>query len=256
MNKEWLINYLDFLWAMTEKEIKARYKHTLFGFLWVVLNPLFQMIVIGFVFSFFVKVEVENYYLFLFSGLLPWQFFSLSLTKTTPAFVYERSLLQKANFPKEVIPFAIILSNFFHFLVAYIFFIIFLIFTGSLVFPRILLIIPASFLLLVFTVGTSLFASTLQVKFRDIAFFVQSLVLIWFYATPIVYTFSLLPDFTRVFFFFNPLTSTIMLFQSSVFSQIEFNFVLFLVNQFIMAIVFIIAAWLFRKEHRNFVDWL
>ena len=89
--------WLDFLLAMAEKEIKARYKHAVLGFLWIVLNPLLQMLVIGFIFQFFVPVKVENYFLFLFSGLLPWNFFSMSLSKATPSIVYERSLIQKAK---------------------------------------------------------------------------------------------------------------------------------------------------------------
>ena len=73
--------WLDFLWVMTQKEIKARYKHATLGFLWIVINPLSQMAVMGFVFQFFVPVHVDNYFLFLFAGLLPWNFFAQSLTK-------------------------------------------------------------------------------------------------------------------------------------------------------------------------------
>src|SRR5262245_48806610 len=107
INQQTATYYLDFLWAMTEKEIKARYKKAVFGFLWVVLNPLFQMVVMGLVLSYF--ITIPNYFLFLFTGLLPWNFFSLSLAKATPAFVNERNLLLKAKFPREAIPFSIIL---------------------------------------------------------------------------------------------------------------------------------------------------
>src|SRR3989344_7145799 len=104
---DYLRYYFDFLLAMTEKEIKARYKRAVFGFLWVILNPLLQMIIIGAIFSFFIKIP--NYFLFLFSGLLPWQFFSLSLSKATQSIVNERELLQKAKFPIEAIPISIVL---------------------------------------------------------------------------------------------------------------------------------------------------
>src|SRR3989304_2803226 len=103
-------NYLDFILTMTQKEIKARYKRAVFGFLWIVLNPILQMIIIGVIFSFFIKIE--NYFLFLFSGLLPWQFISLSISKATPSIVFERALLQKAKFPIESIPVSIILATF------------------------------------------------------------------------------------------------------------------------------------------------
>src|SRR3989304_10296080 len=122
--RERLKYYSDFLWGMTEKEIKARYKRAVFGFLWILLNPLMQMIIIGAIFSYFIKVP--NYFLFLFTGLLPWQFFSLSLTKVTPSIVNERSILQKAKFPIEAIPISIILANLFNMIVSLTLFIIIL----------------------------------------------------------------------------------------------------------------------------------
>src|SRR3989344_4134477 len=124
--KERLKNYLEFLWVMSEKETKVRYKRAVFGFLWVVLNPSLQMLIIGVVFSLFIKIP--NYFLFLFTGLLPWQFFSLSLSKATPSIVNERSILQKAKFPIEAIPISIILANLFNMIVSLTLFIIILIF--------------------------------------------------------------------------------------------------------------------------------
>ena len=256
MNKYAIRHYLDFLWAMTEKEIKARYKHTLFGFLWVILNPILQMIVIGFVFSFFIRLPVDNYFLFLFAGLLPWQFFSLSLSKATPSFIHERSLLQKSSFPREVIPLSIILSNFFHFVVSLLMLFVFLLFTGKLLFPQILLVVPASLVLLLFTIGVSLLTATLQVRFRDISFFVQSLLVLWFYATPIVYNLTLIPSRFLVVYYFNPLSYLFELFHASVLHQPLPNTALFLVNFSIVGLVILIGWFLFRREHRFFVDWL
>ncbi len=99
-------DYIDLLLIMTGNEIKARYKGTVAGFFWMIINPLLQMLIIGFVFSFFIKVP--NYFLFLFVGLLPWQFFSTSLSKATKSFVSARFLLQKTKFAKEIIPFSIV----------------------------------------------------------------------------------------------------------------------------------------------------
>lgn len=256
MSKESLKHYFDFLWAMTEKEIKARYKHTVFGFLWVVLNPVLQMIVIGFIFSFFITLPVKNYYLFLFSGLLPWQFFSLSLTKTTPSFVYERNLLQKSNFPRNAVPLSIILSNFFHFAVSIILLLALLLFTNNLLFPQILYFIPASVILLIFTMGISLLASTLQVKYRDINFFIQSILIVWFYATPIIYNLSLIPKNFRVIHYLNPLSYIFELFHVSIFRQPLPPLNLLISN---LSIVFLITAfgvYFYKKEHKFFVDWL
>lgn len=249
-----LKNYLDFLWAMTEKEIKARYKHAVMGFLWVILNPLLQMIIIGFIFSFFIKIP--NYYLFLFSGLLPWGFFSLSLNKATPSFVYERSLLQKSKFAKEAIPISIILSNFFHLLISLILLAIFLFVTGDLVFPRVLLFLPGLLWLLAFTMGISLFTSTLNVRFRDISFFVQTLLILYFYATPILYNLSLIPEKLRIAFALNPLTSIFELFHYAILNQGIISLPIILINLLLTAIFIFLGLVTYYRQHKYFVDWL
>src|SRR3989304_7521187 len=105
-----IIHFWDLLWGMTEKELRARYKNTVFGFLWILVNPILQMLVIGFIFAFFLKEPIEHYYFYLFAGLLIWNFFSLSLSKATPSIVYERNLIKKAVFPRSVIPLSIIVS--------------------------------------------------------------------------------------------------------------------------------------------------
>ena len=221
--------WLDFLYAMTSKEIKARYKRAVFGFLWILLNPLLQMLIMGFIFQFFVPVHVDNYFLFLFAGLLPWNFFAQSLTKTTPAFFYERNLIKKARFPREAIVLSIILSNFFHFIVALLLLVAALVFDKIFIeqyalleliayLGRMLWLIPATLLLLVFTVGLSLFTSSFNVRFRDVNFIVQLLVMLWFYATPVIYALNLLPEWLWPISYLNPMTFIIELFHYSLMS--------------------------------------
>lgn len=130
MNKK---DYFNFLWLMTEKEIKARYKNAFFGFLWILFNPLLQMIIMGIVFQNFIKIPTNsnNYFLFIFPGLLVWNFFSLSINKATSSLVWQRNLIQKAKFPRETIPISIILSNFFNFLISLVLLTIFLLVTNN-----------------------------------------------------------------------------------------------------------------------------
>lgn len=259
--------WLDFLLTMTQKEIKARYKRASFGFLWIVLNPLSQMLVLGFVFQFFVPVKVDNYFLYLFAGLLPWNFFAQSLTKTTPAFFYERSLIKKAQFPREGIVLSIIFSNLFHFLVALILLIIALIgdklliegyemmqlFNYSL---RMLWVIPAILLLLFFTIGLSLFTSSLNVRFRDINFMVQLAVMLWFYATPVIYALNLLPEFIQPIFYLNPMTAIVELFHYSLMG-LPITMPNFIWVAVVMIACFFYLGWqIFRSESKNFDDWL
>lgn len=260
-------HWLDFLSAMTKKEIKARYKRASFGFLWIVLNPLSQMLVLGFVFQFFVPVRVDNYFLFLFAGLLPWNFFAQSLTKTTPAFFYERSLIKKAKFPREGIVLSIIFSNLFHFLVALFLLIIALVGDKLLIesytflqlinyLLRMLWVVPAILLLTVFTIGLSLFTSSLNVKFRDINFMVQLAVMLWFYATPVIYALNLLPEFLRPIFYLNPMTAIIEMFHYALMG-LPITMPSFIWVAVVMIVsLFYLGLRVFNKESKNFDDWL
>ncbi|OGM12189.1 hypothetical protein A2V80_02920 [Candidatus Woesebacteria bacterium RBG_16_39_8b] len=247
-------NYLDFLWAMTEKEIKARYKRAVFGFLWVILNPLLQMLIIGAIFSFFIRIP--NYFLFLFTGLLPWEFISLSLTKATPSIVYERSLLQKAKFPIEVIPISIILSNFFNMLISFGLFCLILIFLRRITFLSLALFVPTFIWLLLFTIGLTLLTSSLQVKYRDVSFFIQTILILWFYATPVLYSLSLIPAQIHLLFSLNPLTSIFELLHFALLNQGLIDFKIMIINILISIFIFIMGVIIFKREHKYFVDWL
>lgn len=245
---------LDFLWAMTEKEIKARYKRAVFGFLWVILNPVLQMLIVGFIFSFFIKIP--NYFLFLFTGLLPWQFFSFSLSKATTSFVNERALIQKAKFPKESIPVSIILSNFIHLVISLFLFLSLLLVIGKGINLQILLLIPTLIWLLVFTIGFSLLTATLQVRYRDISFFNQTLLTLWFYATPILYNLTLIPDKARFLFALNPLTSIFELFHFSILGSGTINYKIIAINLFFSMAILMLGILVFKKQEKYFTDFL
>ncbi len=259
--------YLDFILVMTEKEIKVRYKHAVLGFFWILLNPLLLMIVMGFVFQFFVPVKVDNYFLFLFSGLLPWYFFSNSLTKTTPSFYYERALIKKSKFPKESIVFSIVLSNLFHFIVSLALLILLLI--GDKIFNdkysflnliyyilKMTWLIPGVLWITILTSSLSLLMATINVRFRDINFITQLGVSLLFYTTPIVYTLNLLPVSIRPFFYLNPLTIILEIFQYSLLNLPIYSVNLGLVSIITTLLIAILAVVIFRKESKNFDDWL
>lgn len=249
-------HFFELLWGMTEKELRARYKYTVFGFLWIVLNPVLQMLVIGFIFTFFMKEPIEHYYFFLFTGLLIWNFFSLSLTKATPSIVYERSLIKKAKFPHATIPLSIVLSNLVHFVLAFALFLIPVFFLGTIAFARLPYILFGSILLLTFTVGLSLLTSALNVRFRDINFFVQAILIVWFYATPIIYSLSVMPRDLLWLWRFNPLTSTLQLFQHALLDAPLPGPAMLTANTLVTAIVMYLGISIFQRESKNFDDWI
>jgi len=248
--------FIDLLFAMTEKELRARYKHTIFGFFWLVANPLLQMLVIGFVFTFLLAQPVKNYYFFLFNGLLVWNFFSLSLAKTTPSIVYERSLIKKARFPHAVIPVSIILSNFIHFILAFILYLVPVLFLGTLTLVSAPLVLLSFVLLLAFTVGLSLLTASLNVRFRDVNFFVSALLIIWFYATPIMYALTMIPSRLLWLWRFNPLTSILQLLQQALLGLPGPGPAMLASNIGVIVVVTLLGIAVFRRESRYFDDWL
>lgn len=249
-------HYFELLWGLTERELRTRYKYTIFGFFWLVLNPILQMLTIGFIFTFFVKEPVEHYYYYLFIGLLFWNFFSTSLTKATSSIVYERGLIKKALFPRSVIPLSIILSNFIHFLIALMFYIIPVSFLHTLSSSTILYSFVAFILLIIFTVGITLLSCALNVRFRDIAFFVQAILNIWFYATPIVYSLNQIPSHLFWLWRLNPLTSILQLLQHAFLGVPGPGPAMLIMNTGISILITAIGILIFRDLSKTFDDWL
>ncbi len=246
----------ELLIAMTEREIKARYRYAILGFLWIILNPVLQMVIIGGVFSFVFKTSVVDYFLYLFTGLLVWNYFSLSFLKTTPGIVFELPLIEKAKFPREVIVLSIILSNLFHTLIAFGLFVIVLIALQKVIIWK-LIFLP---ILLIWTTvlltGMSFITSALNVKYRDITFFVQAFVPLWFYATPIVYFSSVLPSHLQTIIKLNPLTSMIETYQSILLSRPMPDLWSLGLSIFETGVLFIAGVLIFRHEAQFFDDWI
>ncbi len=247
---------LELLFAMTEREIKARYKNAFFGFLWIVLNPVLQMVVMGTIFSFLIKVPVKDYFLFLFSGLLVWNFFSLTLLKVTPSIIYELALIEKTKFPRSIIVISIVLSNLFHTVISFLLFGILLIPFGRFHLLQFLLLpIPLIWITILVT-GVGLFTAALNVKYRDINFFVQAIVPLLFYGTPVIYSLNLVPSKLLWFFYINPLTSIFALFQNLLLNTPLASPLLLTCNLITTGLIFFVGCWLFRKESPFFDDWI
>jgi len=202
------------------------------------------------------KEPVEHYFYFLFIGLLVWNFFSLSLTKATPSIVFERSLIKKAIFPRAVIPLSIILSNFIHFLLAFLLFLLPVLFLGTLKTVIFLYLIGAIGFLVTFTIGMSLLTSALNVRFRDVNFFVQAVLMLWFYATPIIYSLSQMPSRLLWLWRFNPMTSILQLFQHALLGSPAPGPAMLASNIGVMVIATALGILVFRDESKTFDDWV
>lgn len=257
----------EFVWAFTVKEIKARYKKAVLGFIWIFLNPVLQMLVMGFIFQFFVPVKVDNYFLFLFTGLLPWNFFSYSVTKNTPMILNERSLIKKSFFPREAIILSVVFSNLVHMLIAW-GLLIFLLVADKIFrehygisellyyFLKMSATLPLIGWLVMLTVGFSLLFSALNVRYRDVNFAVQALMPLWFYATPIVYTFDILPVHIGTLLYLNPMSGLMELLHATLLNQPVLHPYWILFDLVLSVFFFLLGCWVFMKEAPFFDDWV
>lgn len=249
-------HFVELLWVTTQKELQTRYRYTIFGFLWIVLIPLLQMVVIGFIFTFLVKEPIPNYYAYLYVGLLVWNFFSLSLTKATPSIVYERDMVTRAKFPRSIIPLSIIASNFIHFALGLVLIVLAVLPTGTVTLFGIIGLLIATVWLLLFTTGISLLCATLNVRFRDINFFVQAGLILWFYATPIVYPLSFIHPALVWLWQLNPMTAIVELYHWSLLGILAPRSDILVANLVMGLFILIAGIAIFVRDSKNFADWI
>ena len=201
-----IYDYRNLIITLAAKEIKIKYKSAALGWLWSILNPLLMMLIFSVIFTFIIRIEIPRFPIFLLSALLPWFFLSLSLTSTTTSIVDNASLIKQVNFPHEIIPISVVAANLFNFLISLVLLLVFFLFLR--IYPTLYsLYLPLIVLLqFVFVVGISLLCCALHTMFRDVKYAIELILLIWFYATPIFYPLSFVPEKMRFFFYFNPLT--------------------------------------------------
>ena len=179
--------YRELIWALALKELKIRYKRSFLGFLWALLNPLLQMIVLAMVFSTIMRIPIPHYAIFLVSVLMPWTFFAQSLSYAADSIVNNADLIKKVRVPKVVFPVAALTSNMINLVLSLIpLLLLVVVLRNPLYLTWFYLPVPLLALTLL-TLGISFFIATLNVYYRDVAHILQIVLQIWFYMTPIIY---------------------------------------------------------------------
>lgn len=246
--------YKELLFNLTSKELKLKYKNSALGFFWSFLNPLLMLTVYTFAFKFIMRIEIENYSLVLLAGLLPWNFFNASVQGSTMSLVNNSHLIKKVYFPREIIPLSLIMSNFVNFLMTLIVLFVAMLIFGVPLGINILMLPIVLVLLVMFTTGLSLMLSALNVYYRDISHFTEILFMAWIYLTPVIYSFSMIPEKYRIFLMLNPMTLVVELIRDTTIRNV-FPDVKFLVALFVVAsIVLAIGQRVFTKLERDIAE--
>jgi ABC-type polysaccharide/polyol phosphate export permease len=201
----------ELLYLLTFRELKLRYQDTIFGFLWSLVRPLLQGVVLFVVLRKFIRIDVEDYHLVLLAGLFPWTWFQTSLVIAVSSFAANGALIKKVYFPRFVLPLATVFNNGVQYALSIPVLILLLLVEGYDPGWQWLLGIP--YLLAVQTLlimGIVLFIASLNVYFRDLEHLTDVFVgLIWFYLTPVIYPLSIVPEQYHKWVLLNPMASLI-----------------------------------------------
>ncbi len=213
-----IFNHRHIVYFLALKDIKIRYKFSSLGFLWAMIYPLGQMIILSVVFSFIVRFDIHAYPAFLLTGLLPWSFFAISVAKTTPSMLDNNDLIKKIYFPRDIIPIAQIISNLFDYCVALAVLVPFLIFF-RIGFSHFIWLLPVALLIQLFlTAGLCLMLSSLTVLYRDIKYMQELILMFGFYASPVFYPAAFVRDnisgFIYKIYYLNPMAGLIHIYRS------------------------------------------
>lgn len=243
-----LIHYRDLLVTLTIHRIKVRYKQSILGVAWAIFQPLLLMVVYTIIFSVVTKMPSEGapYAVFVYTALLPWTFFSTSITTAASSLVAHNNLITKVYFPREILPLTYVLAALFDFVMAAAVLAVLLAVYRVPVGAGVLLVCPLTMVAFVFALAMALFLSAFQVRFRDIGIAMALLMQLWMYATPVVYPLSVVPKRYLWFYLLNPMAGVVENFRQVVLRHSAANAAILLPGLFV-CVLLLPAAYLYFK---------
>ena len=249
-----IYNYRELLKTNIKKEIRGKYKGSWLGVLWTFLNPLLMLAVYAFVFPYILRVNVDNYTIFMIVALIPWNFFTTAIQSGTGSVVANGNILKKVYFPREIIPISITTSQLVNFLITCIIMAVFIIFSGVgfsahvLLFPLLVLI---QYILIL---GLTFILSALTVFVRDIDHFVSVILMLGFYATPIVYQGEMLPKKFQIFLKLNPMAQLVEAYRSILYYHRMPDMTMLVIWGLGSVDLLVVGYLIFKKLEKSFVE--
>lgn len=250
-----LYAYREMIFSLVRRDLKGRYKGSALGFLWTFLNPLLQLFVYTMVFSMIMRTGIDKYYLFLFVTLVPWIFFSTSLTGGAGCIWTQKEMVKKIYFPREVLPIAFVTSQFVNMLLSFIVIFLALILGGIRLNPVACLCLP--FVMLVeylLALSVALLSSALNVYFRDLEYILAIIAMAWQFLSPVMYSVEQVPDQVLFLFEINPMTSILTAYRDILYYGRIPQLGTMLHAIVLGIILFVVAVVSFNKLKRSFAE--
>lgn len=251
-----LFEYRELLYFLIWRDIKVRYKQTVLGASWAIIQPLFTMVVFSVFFGKLAKIPSDGvpYPIFSFAALVPWTFFANGLGQGANSLVSSSNLIKKVYFPRLAIPLASVLSGFVDFILAFLILLGMILYFG--IVPTIHIVwLPALLLLALTTsLGVSLWLSAMNVQFRDVRYIVPFLTQFWMFATPIAYPSSLLSEPWRTLYGINPMVGVIEGFRWALLGTNSAPGPVIIVSSAVSLLLLLSGALYFRRMEKSFAD--
>ena len=248
-----LYNYRELMKTNIKKEIRGKYKGSWLGIMWTFLNPLLMLAVYAIVFPYILRVNVENYTIFMIVALIPWNYFTTAIQTGTGCVVANGNILKKVYFPREIIPISITISQLVNFLITCIIMFVFIIFSGVGFSIHILLLPLIIFTQFILILAINFVLSALTVYAHDIDHFVSVALTLGFYA-PIVYLSTMLPEKFQWVMKINPMAVLVEAYRSILYYHNLPDFKLLGIWIVISFVMLILGYITFKKLEKSFVE--
>ena len=251
-----LWEYRELLYFLTWRDVKVRYKQTVLGASWAIIQPLSTMIVFSLFFGQLAQMPSDGvpYPLFSYAALVPWTFFANGLTNSANSVVASQNLITKIYFPRLAIPVATVLSGFVDFALAFLVLAGLMVYYGVTPDARLLWIVPLVALAFVAALGVGLWLAALNVQYRDVRYVVPFLSQLWLFATPVAYPSSLLDEPWRTLYGINPMVGVVEGFRWALLGAGTAPGPIMLVSCIAAVVVLVGGALYFRRMERTFAD--
>lgn len=248
-----IFKYHELISNFVLRDLKSRYKGSVLGYLWTLLNPLLMMLVYVIVFSVVVRIKVENYPIFLLTGILPWTFFNSTISKAMESLRANDNLMMKIYFPREIFPIASIATGIVDFLLSLLVLIPFLIIYKINISTEILLIPLVLLLQIILILGISLFLSCLAVYFRDIINIFTVVIRFWFYLTPILYPYTMVPERFQFYYLLNPMSIIIYMYRYAILGTEMPGMGTTYICVLVSVLLFLVGYWFFSSREADLI---
>ena len=249
-----LYQYRELLKTNVKKDIRGKYKASFLGVLWSFVNPLLSVLVYAIVFPYIMRVQTDNYLVFLICGIIPYNWFTTVVSQSSGIFVYNSNIIKKVYFPREILPISVVTSGLVNFLISSIIILIFVLLGGVGISWHLIFLPFIAIIQYVFSLAIVLVLSSINVYIRDVEYLVVFFLQMLFYVTPILYTSDMFGGWIKWIFVLNPMAHLINAYRDIFYVHAIPQIGNLAILLGISVVLLLIAYRIFKKLEKGFAE--